>query len=111
MSMTAFWPLMPMASNTTTPISIVSSTAATGVATTINRLGSGRFSSLNRMLRPGLCCRIRIAVDAAHQQADLIDVGLRHLDGAAQPSAIDHRQGIAKRQQFVEILADHHDRR
>src|SRR6218665_1126639 len=108
MSITARWPSMPSRSKTMTPTSMVAITDRIGVSTTIRRLGSGRFSSLMRIGQLRTC---GAAVDAAHEEADLVDVGLRHLHRLAQASSVDHRQRIAERQQLIEVLADDHDGR
>src|SRR5690349_21264890 len=106
MSTTARCPSIPSASNTTTPTSMVSSTDAIGVTTSISLLGSGRFSSLMRMRKlPGRLGRRRgvFAVDAAHQQPDPFDIRPLDLHGLAQPPLVDHRQRVAQRQEFIEI--------
>src|SRR4051812_48830497 len=105
MSTTAFDPLMPRKSKTTTPISMVISTDATGVATRISVLGDDRFSSRMRsvsLLRLGGRCP-RPAVNAAHQQADLLDVDAADRHRCREPALVDHRQRVAERQQLVEV--------
>src|SRR4051794_23162478 len=110
MSTTARIPLMPRKSKTTTPISMVTSTDPTGVATSISILGPGRFSNLMRSLVlpcRDTCGSSRLAVDAAHQKADFLDVhpndGHRH----REPALIDDRERVAERKELVQILADH----
>src|SRR5690348_15362472 len=101
MSRTARCPFTPSASNTITPISIVSSTDAIGATTIISRLGLARFSSLSRMvmqLLGSMARRFGIAMDAAHQQADLLDVRLRNLHRLGQPARINHSERVAQGQ-------------
>ncbi len=51
------------------------------------RLGSGRFSSLSRMrssFGDGAAGVVVLAVDTAHQEPDLLDVGFGHLHRLAE---------------------------
>src|SRR5277367_6857053 len=94
------------------PSSIVRSTEATGVATCMKRLGVSRFSS--RMRMQGLCHfdrRRRVAVHAAHEQADLLDRHFANLHRRRQAAEIDDRDRVAKGKKLVEVLRDDHDRR
>src|SRR5208337_2118040 len=89
------------------PSSIVSSTEATGVATSMKRLGVSRFSSRMRMqLLRNLNCRRRIAVHAAHEKADLLDRGFADLHRLRQAAEVDDRDRVAERQELVEVLGN-----
>src|SRR5208337_5548754 len=96
-----------MSSKMIAPSSMVSSTEAIGVATSIKRLGVSRFS--NRMRMQMLCHfdrRRRVSVHAAHQEPDLLDRDLSDLERLRQPAEVDDGHGVAKRQEFVEVLRD-----
>src|SRR6202044_3111275 len=93
------------------PSAMVRSTEAIGVAICMKRLGLSRFSS--RMRMQGLCHfdrRRRVAVHAAHEEADLLDRNLADLHRRRQTAEIDDGDRVAKREQFVEVLRDDHDR-
>src|ERR1700722_15695073 len=94
------------------PSAMVRSTEAIGVAICMNRLGVSRFSS--RMRMQSLChfdrCR-RVAMNAAHEQADLFDRNLADLHRQRQAAEVDDGDRVAKREQFIEVLRDVYDRR
>src|SRR5271165_4446899 len=100
-------PSKPISSKMIAPSSIVSRTEATGVATSMKRLGVSRFSSRMRMqmLRHFRGAR-RIAVHAAHEQPDLLDRRLANLDRLREPAEVDDRDRVAKGQKLVEVLRD-----
>ena len=49
--------------------------------------------------------RRRVAVDAAHQQADLVDRDLADLHRRRQAADVDDGERVAEREQLVEVLA------
>src|SRR5271165_4570000 len=98
-------PSKPISSKMIAPSSIVSSTEATGVATSMKRLGVRRFSSRMRMqLLRDLLGRRRIAVHTAHEQANLLDGSLPDFHRRRQPAEVDDGDRVAQRQQLVEVL-------
>src|SRR5208337_1163176 len=101
-----------MSSKMIAPSSMVSSTEAIGVATSIKRLGVSRFS--NRMCMQMLCHfdrRRRVSVHAAHQEPDLLDRDLSDLERLRQSAEIEDSQRVAEHQKLVEVLRDDKHRR
>src|SRR5208283_4873744 len=100
-------PSKPISSKMIAPSSIVSSTEATGVATSMKRLGVSRCSSRMRMqLLRHFGGRRGIAMDAAHEQPDLLDRSLADLHRLRQPAKVDDGDRVAERQELVEVLGD-----
>ena len=50
------------------------------------------------------------AVQAAHQEADLLERGVGGRERAGQHADVDHRQAVGERQQLVQVLRDHQHR-
>src|SRR5918994_3970152 len=93
------------------PASTGSATARTGVTYRSRRSISGRASILSDMGDPSLVLRHVLfhPVQAAHEQADLVERGLGGRERTGQHADVDDREAVGEREQLVEILRDHED--
>src|ERR671919_2995445 len=93
------------------PATTVSATASSGVRYRTRRLICGRASILSDMGDTSLVARHMLvhAVQAAHQQADLVERGLRRSQRPGQHADVDHGEAVGEREQLVEVLRDHED--